>query len=260
MIDVTIDGGIGHIRLNRPDAANSLDLEMARQLRDAAVKCAGDPAVRCVLLSAEGKAFCAGGDVAAFSQADDLPALLTQIAEALHEGIAVLMRMEKPLVSLVNGVCAGAGFGLAICADVVIAARSGSFLAAYSGVGLTPDGGLSWLLPRMVGMRRAQDLIITNRRISAEEALAMGLITAMVEDGDLAAAGAKMAAKLAASATQAIGSAKTLLLSGTELSIEDQLALESRGIAAAGGRAESREGVAAFLAKRKPDFAGAGNS
>jgi 2-(1,2-epoxy-1,2-dihydrophenyl)acetyl-CoA isomerase len=168
--------------------------------------------------------------------------------------VSRLMRMAKPLAVLVNGPAAGAGLSLAISGDIVLAARSAHFTAAYGKVGLTPDGGMSWMLPRLVGMRRAQEIIVANRRIPAEEAASIGLVTRVVDDADLSREGAALAAELASSATLAIGGARALLLESHSNGLETQLEREARSIAAAGGTAESREGVAAFLERRAPDF------
>jgi 2-(1,2-epoxy-1,2-dihydrophenyl)acetyl-CoA isomerase len=165
--------------------------------------------------------------------------------------------MPKPLLVLVNGPAAGAGLSLALLGDVVLAARSAHFTAAYSAVGLTPDGGLSWTLPRLVGLRKAQEMILTNLRVTAAEAERIGLVTRMVDDELLVNEGAAIAASLSHSATAALADARMLLLGSFTASLESQLELESRTIGAAGARAESREGIAAFLQKRKPNFIGA---
>ncbi|PIK71576.1 hypothetical protein CS379_18575 [Methylobacterium frigidaeris] len=170
--------------------------------------------------------------------------------------VSRLMRMEKPLLVLVNGPAAGAGLSLAIAGDVVLAAGSAHFTAAYGGVGLSPDGGMSWLLPRLVGLRRAQEIILTNRRIGAEEAERIGLVTRTVEDAALASEGAEVAAGLATSATRALGLARGLLADSLSSGLETQLEREARAIAEAGRTPDGREGIAAFLARRKPDFTG----
>jgi 2-(1,2-epoxy-1,2-dihydrophenyl)acetyl-CoA isomerase len=254
------DGAIVRITLDRPDAGNAIDLAMAQGLVDAAEACVADPKIRCVVLTGAGRLFCAGGDVQAFAAAGDgAPAFLRMLAETLHGAIATLARMDKPLVVAVNGPAAGAGLSLALLGDVVIAARSAHFTAAYTGIGLTPDGGMTWLLPRLIGLRRAQSMILTNEHVTAVEAAVIGLVTRVVEDGDLSDEVAQVAARLVAAPTEAIGAARGLLLAGATAAFEEQLEREATGIARAGGRAESREGVAAFLARRKPDFEGAGH-
>ena len=176
------DGAIVRLTLNRPDKGNALDLSMAQALVSAATRCDQDDSVRCVVLTGAGRMFCAGGDVALFASAgEDLPALIHESAGTLHLAMARFARMAKPLVVLVNGPAAGAGFGLAIAGDIVLAARSAHFTAAYGRLGLTPDSGITWLLPRLVGMRRAQEIILTNRLVPAEEAESFGLISRILE-------------------------------------------------------------------------------
>jgi 2-(1,2-epoxy-1,2-dihydrophenyl)acetyl-CoA isomerase len=259
-IRLTRDGAIAQITLDRPDAGNAIDLALAQALAAAAEECASDASIRCVILSGAGRLFCAGGDVSAFAAAGSAaPAFLRTLADTLHRAIVSLARMPKPLVIAVNGPAAGAGLSLALLGDVVIAARSAHFTAAYTGIGLTPDGGMSWLLPRLVGLRRAQSMILTNERVTAAEAAAIGLVTRAVEDDELRLEVDLIANRLVTSPTAAIGAARCLLLDGAAAGFEKQLDREADSISRAGGRPEAREGVAAFLAKRKPDFEGAGS-
>lgn len=254
---VEISDGIARLTLNRPAAGNAIDLPMAHALLAAAIRCQTDRAIRCVVLTGTGRLFCAGGDVGAIGDAGDAaPAVLSALAGTFHMAMARFARMEKPLLTLVNGPAAGAGFGLALAGDVVLCARSAHFTAAYGTIGLTPDGGLSWILPRLVGLRRAQDIILSNRRIAAEEAEAIGMVTRVVDDADLAADGAAAATRLADAATAAAGVARGLLLDSFSTPYETHLEREVRGISAAGGTAESREGLAAMRARRAPDFRG----
>jgi 2-(1,2-epoxy-1,2-dihydrophenyl)acetyl-CoA isomerase len=251
------DGAIAKITLNRPDAANALNMELGRALVDAAIVCDSDPAIRCVVLTGAGRMFCAGGDISTMADAgDSVGAVVNQLAGTLHMAMSRFARMNKPLVNLINGPAAGAGYGLALCGDVVLAARSAKFSAAYGGLGASPDGGLTWLLPRLVGLRKAQEIIISNRRVDAEEAEAIGLITRVVDDEALSEEGAKIAASLARSATRAIATSRALLLAAFDNGLEVQMELEARGIAANIAGPDGREGVAAFLAKRQPDFTG----
>lgn len=251
------DGAIAKITLNRPDAGNAINMELGRALVDAAITCDSDPAIRCVVLTGAGRMFCAGGDISTMADAGDkVGAVVNQLAGTLHMAMSRFARMNKPLVNLINGPAAGAGYGLALCGDVVLAARSAKFSAAYGALGASPDGGLTWLLPRLVGLRKAQEIIISNRRVDAEEAEVIGLITRVVDDEALSEEGAKIAASLARSATGAIATSRALLLAAFDNGWEVQMELEARGIAANLAGPEGREGVAAFLAKRKPDFAG----
>lgn len=248
-------GSVAVLTLNRPDVGNAIDVPLARALMEAAIACDDDDGVRCVVLAGKGRFFCAGGDVGAFAAAGDgAGALIAEITAYLHVAIARLARMGKPLVTAINGPAAGAGFSLAILGDIVLAARSAHFTLAYTAIGLTPDGGSTWLLPRLVGLRRAQELVLTNRRVVAEDAATLGLVTRVVDDAALAAETQALASDLATSATAALGQARRLLLGSFDSSLETQMELESRAIAEAARTPHGREGVRAFLGKRKPDF------
>lgn len=252
-----IADGIARITLNRPQAGNAIDLPMARALVEASIRCQTDDAIRCVVLTGAGRLFCAGGDVSTFQTAgDDVGALLSELAGTLHMAVIRFARMAKPLLVLVNGPAAGAGVGLAISGDVVIAARSAHFTAAYGPIGFTPDGGASWLLPRLVGLRKAQEIILTNRRIKADEAEAIGLVTRTVDDDGLTAEGDRMATQLAQAAAGAIGASRGLLRQSLESPLEAQLEREVEAISRAGASPEGREGLAAYFGKRPANFRG----
>lgn len=254
---VSRDGPVARIMLNRPDAGNAIDMALAIALAAAATDVASDPAVRCVVLTGAGRLFCAGGDVGAMAAAgDDAPRFLRKLADTLHGAIDTLSAMPKPLLVVVNGPAAGAGLSLALLGDVVIASRSAHFTAAYTGIGLTPDGGMSWLLPRLVGLRKAQAMILTNERIGADEAERLGLVTRSIGDDELPATIAALTDRLVAAPTAALGAARRLLLDAATSTLRDHLDREAAAIAAAGGRDEAREGVAAFTARRRPDFQG----
>jgi len=249
--------GVATITLNRPDAANAIDLALARELMQVAIRCDEDPSVRAVLLTGAGKMFCAGGDLKSFAaQGDRLPSLLKEITTNLHAATSRFARMAAPLVVAVNGTAAGAGFSIAISGDLVVMAESAKLTMAYTAAGLSPDGSSTWFLPRLVGMRRAQELMLTNRRLSAAEALAWGLVNQVVPDAELASTAMALARQLAAGATRAFGTVKTLLASTFSESLETQMELEARGIAAMAGGADGREGIEAFVAKRAPKFSG----
>lgn len=249
------DNGIARLTLNRPKAGNAIDVPLARALMEAAIEVDEDESIRVVTLTGAGKLFCGGGDVAAFADAGErFSALLKELTAYVHSAVSRFSRMAKPLVTIINGPAAGAGFNLSLLGDIAIAAQSAHFTTAYTGIGLTPDGGATWLLPRLVGLRRAQEIILLNKRVSAVEAAEIGMITKAVPDEELAAQADAIAAKLAEGATRALGRTRNLLANGVGASLEEQLEAESRSIAASGRDAEGREGVAAFLAKRKPDF------
>jgi 2-(1,2-epoxy-1,2-dihydrophenyl)acetyl-CoA isomerase len=252
---VEIVDGLARLTLNRPDAGNAINLPMARALLQAAIACDRDPAVRCVVLTGAGRMFCVGGDIASFQDAGDgADAYLSELAGMMTLALSRLARMAKPLLILVNGPAAGAGLSIALAGDVVLATSSVHFTSAYTAIGLVPDCGLTWWLPRIVGLRRAQEMMVTNRRIGAEEAAQIGIVTRLVEDLDTA--GRDAASTLSASPVGAVGAIRRLLLDSFSASLETQCELEGRAIASAGAGPEGREGVAAFLAKRKPDFKG----
>lgn len=252
---IEVEKGVATLVMNRPASGNTIDLSLARALVVASIRCDQDDSIRCVVLSGEGRIFCAGGDLAAMHGAGaGRASYLSELAGTLNMALSRLMRMAKPLVTLVNGPAAGAGLSLAVCGDIVIAARSAQFQPAYSAVGLSPDGGLSWLLPRLIGLRRAQELLLRNRRLSALEAAELGLVTMVVDDACLADEGAAVANELAAGPTHALGSARRLLLESFDSAFETQLEREARAIAEAATTADCEEGIAAFLEKRSPNF------
>ncbi len=255
-IAFAIADGIGRITLDRPEVGNAIDVPMARALFEAALMCEVDASVRAVVLTGNGRLFCAGGDVGAMKKAGDgLSAALAELIGIFHAAVQRLAAMPKPLLVLVNGPAAGAGLSLAVLGDVVLSARSAHYAAAYGAIGLTADGGLSWLLPRLVGLRKAQEMILTNRRLSAAEAEASGLVTRSVQDADLAGEGEAVAAKLAAAPVAAFGAARALLRESFETGFETQLDRELRSMTMAAG-VEAREGLAAFFEKRPPNFRG----
>ncbi|MEX0665296.1 MAG: enoyl-CoA hydratase-related protein [Acidimicrobiia bacterium] len=255
------ENGVAHLTLNRPDAANAINLDLARALAEAASKLADSKDARAVLLSGRGDRFCGGGDVRAFAtatgQGGALPKRLTGIVGALHEAIEAFDRLDAPIVSAVQGSAAGAGLSLVALSDLVIAARSAKFVMAYTAIGLTPDGGSTWYLPRIVGLRRAIELTLTNRVLSAEEAREWGLVTSVVPDDALTAEAEALVTKLAAGPTRSFGVAKRLLRGSLGAGLRDQLANEEKELIAAGGRDDAEEGVTAFVEKRPPRF-GAG--
>lgn len=256
-IDVRVEAGIARITLDRPAAGNAITLPVAMALMRAAIRCETDPLIRCVIMTGRGRLFCAGGDVPTIADAGAGRAtMLAELIGVLHVAIERLSAMPKPLITLINGPAAGAGFSLAMLGDLVLSARSAHFTAAYGAIGLTADGGLSWLLPRLVGLRRAQEIVLTNRRISALEAETIGLVTRVVEDDALAEEGNKLAEQLAGGATRALGAARALLRHSFDTGLEAQLNQEQRSMVLAGGSAECAEGLQAFLAKRPANFKG----
>jgi 2-(1,2-epoxy-1,2-dihydrophenyl)acetyl-CoA isomerase len=221
------------ITLNRPDAYNTLNLALGRDLFDAVLAVDEDPEVRCVIITGAGKAFCGGGDVKDFEE--NLPrfgAFAKELTTYVHGAVSRLVRTQKPVVMAVNGVAAGAGFSLAISGDLVLAAESARFTMAYSKIGATPDGSSTYFLTRLLGLRRALELYLTNRVLSAKEALEWGLVTRVVPDAELATATTSLAKELTQGPTKAFGAAKILFQHSTQESLETQLELESQPIAA----------------------------
>lgn len=254
-LDLTIRDGVAHLELNRPDAANGIDIGLATDLRDATYAITVDSSVRAVLLTGAGPRFCGGGDVKAFAAAgSDLPSELRRTLNHLHAAIAQLIRGDALVVAAVHGAAAGAGMGLVGAADYVVTGESVKFVMAYTSIGLTPDGSSSWFLPRTVGLKRAIELTVLNRALTAPEALDWGLVNEVVPDDDVKARGAAVAAKLAAGPVRAFAEAKRLLHTSFEHSLEQHLAEEAEAIATAAADPESAEGIAAFVEKRKPDY------
>ena len=253
----SIEDNIATITLNQPDAANAMNPTMARELSQLAIACDESADVRAVVIRASGKMFCAGGDLGAFSEAgDEVSALIKEMAGDLHMGISRLSRMDAPVIAAINGTAAGAGFSLAIAADLTVSVDSAKFVMAYTNAGLSPDGSSTYFLPRRIGDRRARELMLTNRVLSAQEALDWGIINQVVSEDELDSSITALAATIAAGPTRAFGQVKSLLNSSFDNGLETQMELESRGIAAMSSTADGKEGIAAFLEKRKPKFTG----
>ena len=249
--------GVAYITLNREDAANAINLQMGRDLMLAALRCDEDPGVRAVLIRAQGKIFCAGGDLGSFSSAGEgMPRLLKELTTYLHAAISRFARMSAPVVAAVHGSAAGAGFSLACASDLLVCAESAKFTLAYTRVGLTPDGSSTYYLPRLIGARRALELMLTNRVLSSQEALAWGLVNRVVADDQLAQESEGLARQLATGPTLAFGGVKQLLLSSANESLETQMEHEARAIADAARSSDAREGIEAFFAKRRAKFNG----
>jgi 2-(1,2-epoxy-1,2-dihydrophenyl)acetyl-CoA isomerase len=253
-VRVDVRGAVAHLTLTRAEAANTMNLQFGREFLAAAQSLQADPRVRAVILSGEGRNFCFGGDLKGMvASGGDLSAYLSELTTALHSGLAHLMRMDAPVIAAVRGSAAGAGLGLVLAADLAIAGKSAKFTPAYTGVGLTPDAGCTFLLPRAVGYKRAMELMLTNRVLGAEEALDWGLVNQVVDDDQVDETAAALAARLAAGPTGAFGGVKRLVAEA-EPGLETHLGRESRSIAGRGAGAEGREGIAAFLEMRTPRF------
>jgi 2-(1,2-epoxy-1,2-dihydrophenyl)acetyl-CoA isomerase len=252
-----ITENIATITLNRPEAANGLNIDMGRELMHAAIECAENPNVRCAVLTGAGKMFSAGGDLKSFAGlGDELSKTINELTAYLHSAISRLSRMNAPLIVAVNGMAAGAGMSMALCGDLVLASSSAKFTMAYTAAGLSPDGSASFFLPRLIGMRKTQELMITNRQLSAQEALDWGLVTKICEHDKLQEEAQALAKQLATGPTKAFGTVKGLLLNSFENSLETQMELEAQGISAMTRGNDGKEGINSFLEKRAANFIG----
>lgn len=249
------DGGVLKITLNRPDKFNSFNREMALALQAALDKAASDKTIRAVVLTGEGKAFCAGQDL---SEAMDTsgPGIERIVREHYNPIILKIRNLEKPVVCAVNGVAAGAGANIALACDVVIAATSVAFIQAFSKIGLIPDSGGTFFLPRLIGFGKASALMMLGDKISAADAEKMGMIYKMVDDANLVTESTVIAKTLADMPTKGIGYTKLLLNKSMSNNLEDQLTYEGDMQVHAASTYDYTEGVNAFLEKRKPVFKG----
>jgi 2-(1,2-epoxy-1,2-dihydrophenyl)acetyl-CoA isomerase len=245
--------GVARVTLNRAERGNTLDLETARELFDAASRCRNEGA-RAVLLRGSGKHFCLGGDVR-IPERDDtaMQAHVLDLTRTLNAAVLAFMRLQAPVVAVVSGGVAGAGVGLVGMADLAIAAQSAYFLPAFTTVGMTPDTGTSVWLSEIVGRKRAAELLLTNRRLSAVEAVAWGLVNFAVPDVELEAASGSLARRLADGPLGAFGATKRLLVSSIDR-LESRLELEARYIARQRISKEGKEGIHAYQARRPADF------
>lgn len=248
-------GPVVTITLNRPDAANGMNDTMMRELAEAA-KRADATETKVVVLTGAGRFFCAGGDLRAMATSPLGPGPFVKgIAGDLHQAISTFARMDAVVITAVNGVAAGAGFSLAISGDLVLTADKASFTMAYTKAGLSPDGSASYYLPRLIGVRRTQELMLTNRTLSAAEALEWGLVNEVVAADELTGRATELAHQIASGAKQAGAAVKKLVLASFGNDIETQMALEAELIAKNADGPDGKEGIDAFLNKRAPKFA-----
>jgi len=246
--------GVATVTFNRPAGANALNMAMGRDLLEAALRVEADPAVRAVVVTGAGKHFCFGGDLGGMAgEGAGVGGYLNELTTNIHAAISCFTRMRAPVIAAVNGTAAGGGVGLVCMTDLAIAGRGSRFSLAYTGVGLAPDCSTSFLLPRIVGRRRAFELFLTNRTLSADEALAWGLVNQVVDDAEVLPQALALAARLAAGPTESFAAVKRLM-DAADPGLEAQMALEGRTIAAQALHPHGQEGVAAFLGKRKPNY------
>lgn len=258
---IEVDGEIGTLTLDRPDAFNAMNPQMIGELTVAFAWLADRSNLRALIITGAGKAFSAGGDVTWFrkgveSDDFDLPSDVRRGAEVLHQAIIDLRRVPFPVIAAVNGPAAGAGFSLALACDIRIAAESAFFAPAYGRIGASPDGGMTYFLPRVVGPSRALEILLTDPNMTAADAKAEGLVTEVVSGDELMGRTAELAGELAAKAPHYVRMAKILTAVSIENSLADHLQLERHGIADSMATEDLRAGVTAFFGGEKPEFTG----
>lgn len=252
----TITDGVATITLARPEAGNAMNWALIDQFSTVVARLAADPGTRAFLIHGEGKNFCVGGDIRAFATEPEPSAFLGRLATRLHDGLAMLAEHPAPVVIAAHGASAGAGLSLVAGGDVVVAGQSASFTMAYGGIGLTADGGATWYLPRVIGLRRTQELVYLGRRLNAAEAERIGLVSRVIDDASLLAEATAVATRIASGPTAAFGAVKRLLAASGAASFRDQLDAEAAAIERAMASSDGAEGVAAFLARRPAKFTG----
>ncbi|WP_214467694.1 enoyl-CoA hydratase/isomerase family protein [Microbacterium flavescens] len=243
-----VEGGLARVTFNRPASLNAMDFEMGGRWRDLARQVTSDPSIGAVILDAAGPAFCAGGDVVAMATSGAGGEAVTATAHVIHEGIRTFALSDKPIVAAVQGAVAGGGLGLMLTADYVVAADTAKFVSKYANIGLTPDLGVSTLLPAAIGQRRALQLLLQDRTLSAAEALDWGLVAEVLPGAEVAVRAAEIAQFWLANATAAFGNAKRLVRVGADRSFADNLDDEAASIGARFDTPESQMRVAAFAA------------
>jgi 2-(1,2-epoxy-1,2-dihydrophenyl)acetyl-CoA isomerase len=248
---------VATLTLNRPEAYNAINAALARELLEATTQVDEDSEVRCMVITGTGRAFCAGGDVREFhAHLPEIGVHLKQLTHLLHGAISRLARMPKPVIAAVNGVVAGGGMGLMLACDLAYAVETATLTMAYTRIGANPDGSSTFWLPRLVGARRALELIYTNRVLSAQEALAWGILNGIVAQERFPDEVSALARQLAQGPTQAFARAKKLCYTSVNETLETQMENEVRAIADSGKTEDFRAGVQAFMQKRQPTFMG----
>ena len=251
-IDFSITDGIARIVLAGPENHNTVDAVFACEFERAAIACENEPGLKVVLLSALGEVFSFGGDLRSFVENKErIRDYIREMAIRFHSAVAMLHRLPVPVVAAVNGTAAGGGFSLVCMADLAIAKRSARFNAAYTRSGLTPDGGMTYFLARLVGAQRAFDIMATNPTLSADEAQELGIIARVVDDEVFDDEVENLVGQLAATPSGAVGAMKTLLRSSFSNSLEEQLELEGKSIASNAALPETMDMLEAFLNRRR---------
>jgi len=253
-----VEEGVARLTLNRPQSLNCFNTAMHQEVREALQQVREDATIRCLLLSGSGRGFCAGQDLSdrAVSADQGPPDLGDSVEKYYNPLIRGIMTLPKPVICAVNGVAAGAGASIALACDIVLAARSASFIQVFGKIGLVPDSGGTWNLPRAVGLPRAKGLALLGDKLSAEQAEAWGMIWRCMDDDQLQEESLKLAKHLATQPTLGLGMIKKLLSAATANSLHEQLELEKETMRLLGRSHDYQEGVAAFLEKRAPHFKG----
>lgn len=257
-IITSVEAGVAVLTLNRPQTLNSFNERMHAEVREFLQQVQDDHDIRCLVLTGAGRGFCAGQDLGdrAVTGTDAAPDLGQSVERNYNPLIKTLMSLELPVVCAVNGVAAGAGANIALACDIVLAARSASFVQSFCKIGLVPDSGGTWNLPRILGLPRARGLALLGDKLPAETAAEWGMIWRCVEDGQLMEEAMQLARHLATQPTRGLAAIKKLLNQSFSHTLERQLELEKEAMRALGGTEDYREGVAAFMEKRKPEFRG----
>ncbi len=254
-IEIERQGSIAILRLNRPDKFNSFNRAMAKELQTALDECSHSKDIRAIVITGNGKAFCAGQDLQEVT-GPDAPGFNTILSEGYNPIVSKIRTMHKPVIAAVNGVAAGAGANIALCCDIVIAASSASFIQAFSKIGLIPDSGGTFFLPRLIGFQKASALMMLGEKVSATQAESLGMIYQVVDDEQFADTWMKLAQTLSEMPTHGLALTKQALNASMSNTFTDQLVLEEKLQIEAGHTADYKEGVNAFMEKRKPVFRG----
>lgn len=248
-------GQIVQLRMNRPEVLNVLNEELAEGMLAAFQQVANDHSARVVVLSGVGRSFMAGGDLACFkSDLSGAPRTASRLIDLFHGVMRTIKSMDKPVVAAVHGPVAGGGLGLALACDLIVAADNTSFLSAYTKLGTTPDGGTSWSLTQLLGMRRALEMMLLNERLDANKALALGVVNQVVPLAELTTAAMSLAEKLAKTSSFATAGVKRLVQAAQTGSFDEHLEREKRSFVAAAATPDFAEGINAFFERRPPDF------
>lgn len=251
-----VENNIGRIILNRPEAANAITVPLVKELLDVAIKCESGEPIRALILQGEGSIFCAGGDLKFMTEQDNLRESISEMIGILHVALSKIDHLDAPLIGAITGTAAGAGLSLVSACDMAIAGKSVKFTSAYTAAGLTPDGSSTFHLPRSIGKKRTMELMLTNRVLSADEALDWGLINSVVDDDDVIKEANKLAERIALGPTKAFGGVKEMIRQSFSNGLETQMELESQIFLKQLKGEDGPEGIKAFTEKRRPSYKG----